>query len=80
MPSKLAQELSLLAANPADSSLKEWCTTAIHVLPSEAEAARRGNTNVVNKLLGHVMKLSRGTADAKAARTLLQEMLKDASK
>ncbi|GJE84861.1 glutamyl-tRNA amidotransferase B subunit [Phanerochaete sordida] len=74
-PSALAAELSLLAGEDVDASLKKWCEAAIQALPKEAEVVRRGNKNVVNKLVGHVMKSSRGAADAKAAKSMLEDML-----
>lgn len=75
MPSILAQELSLLAVDDGDASLKKWCEEAIQALPEEVATIRRGNVNVINKVLGRVMKLSRGTADAKAAKSMLESML-----
>ena len=79
MPSVLAQELSLLVANDGDASLKTWCLQAIEALPEESQRVRKGNVNVINRLLGHVMKTSRGRADAKAAKALLLELLKSTS-
>lgn len=76
MPSALAAKLQLLTSPDADgSALEEWCIHAIEAMPRESEAIRKGNMNVLNKLLGHVMKTSRGRADAQAARTLLQRLL-----
>lgn len=76
MPSKLAAELSLLAAPDDGASLEKWCTDAIAALPEEAQVVRRGNVKVVNKIVGRVMKASRGTADAQAVRAMLLQMLK----
>ncbi|KIP04894.1 hypothetical protein PHLGIDRAFT_108957, partial [Phlebiopsis gigantea 11061_1 CR5-6] len=75
MPAALAQELSLLAVDDGDTSLKQWCEEAIQALPAEVTAIRRGNVNVINKVLGRVMKLSRGTADAKTAKAMLENIL-----
>ena len=75
MPSVLAQELSLLAHDVADASLKQWCEAAVQALPEEAAKVRRGQMNVINKLVGHVMKSSKGAADAKAARSMLESIL-----
>lgn len=75
MPSALVEELSLLAGDDANASLEKWCEAAIQALPQEANVVRKGNKNVVNKLVGHVMKSSRGAADAKAARSMLVNML-----
>lgn len=76
MPSKLADDLSLKAVSDNQGTqLRQWCTEAIDALPLEAQAVRSGNTNVVNKILGRIMKVSGGRADAQAARTMLLEML-----
>ena len=72
MPSVLAKELLLLPTTDNDDTLQKWCDEAIDALQEEAQAVRDGNPNVVNKLVGFIMKRSRGTADAKAARKLLQ--------
>ncbi|KAI5993624.1 GatB/GatE catalytic domain-containing protein [Pisolithus albus] len=77
-PSKLAKELGLIALSQDDSSLvKEWCLEAIKELPQQAEAARKGNLPVLNRLVGKVMKLSRGRANAETVRTLLLELLRE---
>ena len=75
MPSVLAKEMSLMAGDAADASLKQWCEAAIQALPEEASKVRRGQMNVINKLVGHVMKSSKGAADAKAVRSMLESML-----
>ena len=75
MPSELAAEMSLLAVNDGDASLRTWCIEAIEALPGEAQRARGGNANVVNRLVGHVMKTSRGRANAKSARAMLHDLL-----
>ena len=75
MPSEVAERLSLLSDGGGENELDKWCDEAIATLTEEAQAARRGNLNVVNKLVGYVMKLSRGTADAKATRARLLGVL-----
>ncbi|KAJ3551097.1 hypothetical protein NM688_g4936 [Phlebia brevispora] len=79
MPSVLAKELSLLSNDDGDASLQKWCEEAIDTLTEEAQAVRDGNVNVINKLVGFVMKRSRGTANAKAARAILQSKLSSRS-
>ncbi|KZT05563.1 Glutamyl-tRNA amidotransferase B subunit [Laetiporus sulphureus 93-53] len=74
-PSKLAEQLSLLAVREDNTSLEKWCTDAIAAMPQEAEAFRKGNMNVVNRMVGRVMKASRGTADARAVRDMLVKLL-----
>ncbi len=71
--SSLVDELSLrsLATDVVD-----LCRRAIEQLPKEAESVRKGNERVVMRLVGQVMKLSGGTADAQKARTTLLDLLK----
>ncbi|KZT71565.1 Glutamyl-tRNA amidotransferase B subunit [Daedalea quercina L-15889] len=73
---ELARELSLLIEDDDGTALQKWCGEAITALPKQADAVRSGNVNVLNKILGHVMKSSKGRADANAARATLLEMLK----
>jgi aspartyl-tRNA(Asn)/glutamyl-tRNA(Gln) amidotransferase subunit B len=86
MPSKVAEELQLCALpsiasqeSPSTVSpppeLESLCAEAILALPEEVEAMRRGRRNVVNKLVGKVMKDSRGRADAIAVKQLLEKMI-----
>lgn len=79
---KVATELQLIALNSsfslgssASSELEELCKAAITALPSEVEAFRAGNRNVLNKIVGYVMKKSRGRADAAAARSLTEKLV-----
>ncbi|KAI0638469.1 Glutamyl-tRNA-Gln amidotransferase B subunit [Trametes polyzona] len=79
LPSKIAEDLQLVAVSADDgggAALEKWCRDAIAALPAEADAVRRGNVNVVNKIMGHVMKASRGTAKAQDARAMLLQLLK----
>ena len=82
-PIQLAKELQLtaLSSSPDSSSqlassphseLQLLCEAAIQALPSEVAAFRAGNKNVLNKIVGYVMKLSRGRADAKVVRNLVE--------
>ncbi|KDQ64199.1 hypothetical protein JAAARDRAFT_27825 [Jaapia argillacea MUCL 33604] len=72
-----AKDLGLLALQSSESSeLENWCKESIAAMPSESEAARKGNKNVVNKLVGRVMKLSRGRVDAGTVRQALEVLLK----
>ena len=74
MPEELAKELSLIALDKGGSLLEVWC----RVVESNSEATdamRTGNVNVINKLVGKVMKKGRGTADALSVRKLLLEII-----
>ncbi|KAI0322508.1 Glutamyl-tRNA amidotransferase B subunit [Amylostereum chailletii] len=73
-PRALAERLDLLSLRQ-DGSLEALCHEAIQALPQEAEAVRKGNLNVLNKLVGRVMKSSRGTANAQATRAVLHTLL-----
>ncbi|KIM58768.1 hypothetical protein SCLCIDRAFT_127489 [Scleroderma citrinum Foug A] len=75
-PSELAKELGLSALSQDDSLVSQWCLEAIENLPQQAEAVREGNLPVLNKLVGKVMKLSKGRANADNVRTLLLELLR----
>ncbi|CAL1700292.1 unnamed protein product [Somion occarium] len=75
MPSKLAEKMSLFVSASDSTSLETWCKEVIEALPEEAQAVRNGNMNVLNKLVGRVMKTSKGRADAKAVRNALQDLL-----
>jgi aspartyl-tRNA(Asn)/glutamyl-tRNA(Gln) amidotransferase subunit B len=83
---KVASDLQLLAlasTSPstsgseidATSELQLLCESAVTELPSEVAAVRAGNKNVLNKIVGHVMKKSRGRADATATRKLVEQLI-----
>ena len=74
VPSELAETLGLLA-NQGDDFLKQLCTQVIAEMPEEADAMRRGVPNVINKLLGRVMKSSKGTVDPQSIRKMLRNLL-----
>lgn len=69
------EQQGALALNSA-ADLGPLCQEAVEALPSEAEAVRRGKVKAVERIVGQVMKLAKGRADANAARKLLLEMLK----
>jgi len=73
-PSRLAEDLGFLA-NRGDDFLERLCSQAIADMPEEADAMRRGVPNVVNKLLGRVMRYSKGTADPQSIRRMLERLL-----
>ena len=72
----LATQLGLVvSAETGTDTLKELCQSVIDQLPAEAESVRKGKEKVVMRLVGQVMKDSKGTADAKKAREVLLSML-----
>lgn len=73
-PSELAGRLGFLA-NRGDDFLERLCRQVIAEMPEEADAMRRGVPNVINKLLGRVMKSSKGTADPQSIRKMLEKLL-----
>jgi aspartyl-tRNA(Asn)/glutamyl-tRNA(Gln) amidotransferase subunit B len=73
-PSKLAERLGMVA-NRTNDFLERLCTQVIVDMPEEADAVRRGAPNVINKLLGHVMRSSKGTGDPQSIRKMLQKLL-----
>ena len=74
-PEELAKQHSLIALDKGDSSMDVWCREVVESNPGIADAIRAGNINVVNKLVGKVMKRSRGTADALSVRKFLLEII-----
>jgi aspartyl-tRNA(Asn)/glutamyl-tRNA(Gln) amidotransferase subunit B len=58
-----------------ETDLHHFCEAAVQELSDEAELVRQGNTRVLMKLVGEVMKLSRGRADAQLVRKHLEDML-----
>lgn len=52
------------------------CEEAISALPQQVEALRSGNRKgVVNKIIGYVMKRSKGRADALVVKKMLDDMI-----
>lgn len=87
-PTQLAKELQFTAlsstpdspSQPASSSsshsdLQSLCEAAIQALPSEVATLRSGNKNVLNRIVGYVMKQSRGRADAKVVKNLVEQIV-----
>ena len=82
-PSVIARELSLLALDGNTQDVHEiidkYCNEAIEALPEEADAVRNGGLRVLNKLVGYVMKASKGRADAQTVHTHLKNILANKS-
>ncbi|TFY80516.1 hypothetical protein EWM64_g3504 [Hericium alpestre] len=75
LPETLAQKLALTAMDGGHDALAELCQEAVIALPEDADAVRAGRVKALNKLVGRVMKSSRGRADAQAVRRKLHEIL-----
>ncbi|EDR12709.1 uncharacterized protein LACBIDRAFT_231681 [Laccaria bicolor S238N-H82] len=86
-PAQITQQLRLTSlssfsssghSNPTsttDQELTTLCQAAITALPNEVAAVRAGNKNVMNKIVGRVMRESRGRADAKGVKALVEELI-----
>ena len=57
--------------------LEDTCRAVIESLPDVATTIRKGNDKPIMRLVGEVMKKSKGRADPKEARRILIEMLKE---
>jgi aspartyl-tRNA(Asn)/glutamyl-tRNA(Gln) amidotransferase subunit B len=58
-----------------EGHLEKWCAKAISNQPQAAEDYRGGKEAALGRLVGEVMKLSKGKADARAARETLERKL-----
>ncbi|HMN95230.1 MAG TPA: Asp-tRNA(Asn)/Glu-tRNA(Gln) amidotransferase subunit GatB [Phycisphaerales bacterium] len=56
-----------------DASLDAWVTEAMAAHPKAVEDLRAGKSSAIGRIVGHVMKLSGGTADAKAVDAKIRE-------
>lgn len=70
-----AQELGLLTQG--GDQLQEMCKAVIEKMPKEVASIRKGKVNVLMRLVGQVMKDSKGTADAKRAKDVLAKLIQD---
>lgn len=55
---------SVTTLSTQQAELRTLCEAAIISLPKEVAAFKSGSPNVLNKIVGHVMRASRGRADA----------------
>jgi len=74
-PADLARERGMIVVRDA-AALDAWCDAAIAAQDKSAADVRAGKVAAVGRLVGEVMKLSGGTADAKTVRERLLEKLK----
>ncbi|KAF9029019.1 Glutamyl-tRNA amidotransferase B subunit [Hymenopellis radicata] len=79
---QLAVDMNLVSMTKSSSQtgiepdLSEICRRVIDAMPSEVAALQAGHRNVVNKLVGGVMKETRGRADANTTRSTILSLLK----
>jgi len=65
-----------ISSTPPTTDLKSLCEVAISASPQEVQALRSGaSKGVLNRIVGYVMKRSKGRADAIAVRKILEEMI-----
>ncbi|PFH47803.1 hypothetical protein AMATHDRAFT_151224 [Amanita thiersii Skay4041] len=90
---QVAQDLKLIALShgsahaPSNTEagyseqdpLEHLCEQAVAALPAEVESYCRGNVNVINRIVGRVMKDSRGRADAQNARNIIERLITKAT-
>jgi aspartyl-tRNA(Asn)/glutamyl-tRNA(Gln) amidotransferase subunit B len=73
-PAQLAQQHKLVQVSD-ESALDEWCAAAIAAEPRAADDVRSGNMKAIGRLVGAVMKLSKGQANPKAVSDTLRAKL-----
>jgi aspartyl-tRNA(Asn)/glutamyl-tRNA(Gln) amidotransferase subunit B len=73
-PAALAKARGMIVVRD-EGALSAWCDQVIAANPKVAEDVRGGKVAAVGRLVGEVMKLSGGTADAKGVRERLLGML-----
>jgi len=77
---KIASDLDLLALSSTcglqtQDPLVEICEKAVAELTEEVMAVRKGNKNVLNRIVGLVMKESRGRADARRVKEIVERLV-----
>jgi aspartyl-tRNA(Asn)/glutamyl-tRNA(Gln) amidotransferase subunit B len=69
---------STSSISPEDDVLHHACLRAIDALPSEIAAIKAGNPNVMNKVIGWVMRETKGKADVKRIRDIINDTIRRA--
>jgi len=78
---KIASDLDLLALSSTACGLQtrdplvEICEKAVAELAAEVVAVKKGNKNVLNRIIGFVMKESRGRADARRVKEIVERLV-----
>lgn len=73
-PERLAKELNLLQTNNKEQ-IHQWVEETIQKMPKEVEAFRKGKKALIGVFIGAVKKTSKGQADPKLVKTILEEKL-----
>ncbi|KIM22544.1 hypothetical protein M408DRAFT_332902 [Serendipita vermifera MAFF 305830] len=66
-----------LAKSSSKADLDQWCQQVIDQNPELVDKVKIGKTNTIMALVGNVMKLSKGSADAVQAKALLERKILD---
>jgi len=74
VPEELAREHNLIQVSD-EGALDEWVAAAIQAEPRAAADVRNGKQAAIGRLIGAVMKLSKGQANPKAVQQKLREKL-----
>ncbi|KAJ4467903.1 Glutamyl-tRNA amidotransferase B subunit [Lentinula edodes] len=79
---RLAEKMDVLSSVDEHSnsssnhdSLRDVCIRAIDALPSEIAAIQAGNENVMNKVIGWIMRQTKGKVDVNRAKDILKQLL-----
>lgn len=67
---------TLKLSSTSSDSLRATCEAAIAAVPDAAENVCKGKEKAAARIVGEVMRLSQGRADAKRARDIIQEILR----
>ncbi|KAJ3724517.1 Glutamyl-tRNA amidotransferase B subunit [Lentinula raphanica] len=79
----LAKQMDLLSpvaeqatiSPTSDDTLRDICIRCIDALPAEIAALRAGNEKVMNRVIGWIMRHTKGKADINRAKEILKELL-----
>jgi len=74
-PQKLVEDLGLAQVTD-DDAIRMMCEQVLQDHPDEVASYRGGKDSLIGWFVGQVMRASHGKADAKAAKGILQELLK----
>ncbi|KAI3619053.1 aspartyl glutamyl-trna amidotransferase subunit b [Moniliophthora roreri] len=75
---EMATHLDLIVSEAEEDTdqYTEICSRAIAALPSEVAAIQAGNVNVMNKLIGRVMRDTKGKVDVQKVRKTMESLIK----
>jgi len=74
-PTRAVAESGGLLVVLDESQLEAWCQDAIQNNEQAADDVRNGKMAAIGRLVGHVMKLSKGSVDAQAVQAKLRDLL-----